>query len=422
MSHFETLFGPTLKTAAGDSPTSEVLAGKKAVAIYFSAHWCPPCRGFTPQLASWYTSDLQEKGLEIVFVSGDKDEKAFAEYFAEMPWVAMNYSDRDREQQLKKKFKVAGIPSVVILDGATGELLTTEGRGAISGDQKGEEMPWRPKSLDEILDGAQIAKGGVSADAKTFLAGKVFAFYFSAHWCPPCKGFTPQLASWYTKDLHDKGLEIVFVSSDKDDAAFKEYAAEMPWHALDFADRKRKEQLSTLFGVSGIPSVVIIDADGSVISKNGRGAISADPTGNEFPWHPKPVSDLKDGPGNINETPTVLAFCETSDAVTQAAVIEAMSPAGNRYLAEAKAAKEDPAMNFMVVTSAEGLGPQLRSMLKLGESADAQPIQLAMCDIPDSGGYYKGPVFEGSIVAADVEKFLSDYKSNALTRSQLERA
>jgi hypothetical protein len=35
MSHFETLFGATLKTASGDSPTAEVLAGKKAVALYF---------------------------------------------------------------------------------------------------------------------------------------------------------------------------------------------------------------------------------------------------------------------------------------------------------------------------------------------------------------------------------------------------
>ncbi len=32
----------------------EALAGKKIVAFYFSAHWCPPCRGFTPVLKKFY--------------------------------------------------------------------------------------------------------------------------------------------------------------------------------------------------------------------------------------------------------------------------------------------------------------------------------------------------------------------------------
>jgi thiol-disulfide isomerase/thioredoxin len=41
----------TLETKAGKSVSaSEALAGKTVV-LYFSAHWCPPCRAFTPQLA-----------------------------------------------------------------------------------------------------------------------------------------------------------------------------------------------------------------------------------------------------------------------------------------------------------------------------------------------------------------------------------
>jgi nucleoredoxin len=27
---------------------SDSLQGKEVVALYFSAHWCPPCRSFTP--------------------------------------------------------------------------------------------------------------------------------------------------------------------------------------------------------------------------------------------------------------------------------------------------------------------------------------------------------------------------------------
>jgi hypothetical protein len=51
---FVSLFGDTLLTADGERPTADVLAGLDAVGIYFSAHWCPPCRRFTPEV-SWRT-------------------------------------------------------------------------------------------------------------------------------------------------------------------------------------------------------------------------------------------------------------------------------------------------------------------------------------------------------------------------------
>ena len=62
----------------------------KTIGFYFSAHWCSPCREFTPKLSELYkefksTSDL----FDIVFVSSDNDEKSFDEYRKEMPWLAV---------------------------------------------------------------------------------------------------------------------------------------------------------------------------------------------------------------------------------------------------------------------------------------------------------------------------------------------
>ena len=85
----EDIVGPTI-VKGGESLASDTLAGKY-VGLYFSAHWCPPCRRFTPQLAETYqkVTSKNDGQFEIVFVSGDKDAGQFDEYFAEMPWAAI---------------------------------------------------------------------------------------------------------------------------------------------------------------------------------------------------------------------------------------------------------------------------------------------------------------------------------------------
>jgi len=45
------LLGAKLIGKDGEVETMTALKGKTAVALYFSGHWCPPCRGFTPKLA-----------------------------------------------------------------------------------------------------------------------------------------------------------------------------------------------------------------------------------------------------------------------------------------------------------------------------------------------------------------------------------
>jgi nucleoredoxin len=55
------------------------------VAIYFSAHWCPPCRNFSPILEDFYAEvNDPDKRFEIVYVSSDKDQDQFNVYFESM--------------------------------------------------------------------------------------------------------------------------------------------------------------------------------------------------------------------------------------------------------------------------------------------------------------------------------------------------
>ena len=60
----------------------------------------------------------------------------------------------------------------------------------------------------------------------------------------------------------------VFVSSDREEADFAQYFGEQPWLALPFGGRKRKARLSKRFRVSGIPALVILAPDGTLIAAN----------------------------------------------------------------------------------------------------------------------------------------------------------
>lgn len=64
--------------------------GVKSVGFYFSAHWCPPCRAFTPKLVELYNeAQTTSNGFRLVFVSSDRDETSFDEYRSTMPWPAV---------------------------------------------------------------------------------------------------------------------------------------------------------------------------------------------------------------------------------------------------------------------------------------------------------------------------------------------
>jgi nucleoredoxin len=95
-----------------------------------------------------------------------------------------------------------------------------------------------------------------------------YAIYYSAHWCPPCRGFTPKLVDFYEKasKKHDN-FEVIFVSSDRSEKDMAGYMKEsdMPWLALDF-DQKKKSKNLTKFAGGGIPCLVLVDSDGNVLS------------------------------------------------------------------------------------------------------------------------------------------------------------
>lgn len=289
------LFGCPQLLSSGDTTVSTEDLNGKIVLLYFSAHWCPPCRRFTPKLKIFYEKlKATRSDFEIVFVSSDKDEAGFKEYFAEMPWLALPFALRDQKNLLNKKFDVNGIPSLVILS-ASGDVISSDATELVGEDEEGTSFPWAAKPFSEIMAEGPLLTHTPEQPASIadLLKRDVIAFYFSAHWCGPCRGFTPVLAEQYAQlQAGDAGktMEIVFCSSDSSEEEFAGYYAGMPWTAFPFNDPRGKA-LSRLFQVGGIPTLVTVKPDGTVLN---LAAATSVRNGGTFPWNPVPTPALMD--------------------------------------------------------------------------------------------------------------------------------
>jgi nucleoredoxin len=112
--------------------------------------------------------------------------------------------------------------------------------------------------------------GLVSADDDAIGKKKLIAYYFSAHWCAPCRKFTPKLVEYYNRVAPEHPeFEVVLYSFDKSATEMEEYMREtnMPWPAINYDKRQEKDELRAAAG-NGIPALVLVDASGRLVSRS----------------------------------------------------------------------------------------------------------------------------------------------------------
>ena len=133
--------------------------------------------------------------------------------------------------------------------------------------------PGGTAAISEFLKGdlVQIKNSApVPVDDTALANKKLIAFYFSAEWCGPCRKFTPQLVAYYNRVAPEHPeFEIVFYSSDRSQSAMEKYMRDegMPWLAINFSKLGEKASLKKDAG-NGIPSLVLVDASGNLISSS----------------------------------------------------------------------------------------------------------------------------------------------------------
>ena len=97
--------------------------------------------------------------------------------------------------------------------------------------------------------------------------GKVVVIDFWASWCGPCRRENPHMVELYN-EVHDKGVEFLGVSLDKDKAAWlKAIEADgLTWnHVSDL--KYWNSEAAKMYGINGIPATVVIDREGKIVAK-----------------------------------------------------------------------------------------------------------------------------------------------------------
>ena len=108
------------------------------VAYYFSASWCGPCRQFTPLLKKMYAAlrnaGIDTRAFEVCFVSSDRNEQQFDEYFETMPWQAIDYRKEEVRRKLGLEYNIRSIPTLVVVrehDGGKDVVVSRDARSEV---------------------------------------------------------------------------------------------------------------------------------------------------------------------------------------------------------------------------------------------------------------------------------------------------
>ncbi|HWB09360.1 MAG TPA: redoxin family protein [Pirellulales bacterium] len=124
------------------------------------------------------------------------------------------------------------------------------------------------------LVGHEVTLDGTTTAGQAFdwasYRGKVVLIDFWATWCGPCVAELPNVRELYDK-YHERGFDVVGISLDGDREALDKFLSEkgIPWTTLHQAGGQHPA--AAFYGVSAIPTVLLVDRDGKVVSIRARG-------------------------------------------------------------------------------------------------------------------------------------------------------
>ena len=126
------------------------------------------------------------------------------------------------------------------------------------------------------LPGKTMVIEGKTLDGKPYnLAnqkGRVVLVQYWATWCKPCLEEMANVLKNY-EIYHKRGFDVVAISIDSDKATLEEFLKKdkLPWPVL--LDSESEESNAERYGVMGVPTLILVDKQGKVVSLEARGPV-----------------------------------------------------------------------------------------------------------------------------------------------------
>uniref|UniRef100_A0A8V1AKN5 Nucleoredoxin n=1 Tax=Gallus gallus TaxID=9031 RepID=A0A8V1AKN5_CHICK len=157
----------------------------------------------------------------------------------------------------------------------------------------------------------------------------------------------------------------------------------------------------------GIPTLIVLDSQGEVITRQGRVEVLNDIECREFPWHPKPVLELTDSNAvQLNEGPCLVLFVDSEDDGESEAAKQLIQPIAEKIIAKYKAKEEEAPLLFFVAGE-DDMTDSLRDYTNLPEAAP-------LLTILDMSARAKYVMDVEEITPEIVEAFVSDFLADKL--------